>query len=202
MSVFNPCNQERFGHPTDPLGSSIEIDVCRTGHLCHYCRRIAALEAQLAEMEKYRAFFFGCSGTPYDATNAETTDYVDRGEALRDRCEELAKQLAERDEEVGRLKAKLVDRNNFLAGCSLCEECQKKREERAIIATPRIQVEEDRDRLRAQLAELEAEVGRLSKAIHTFAYDRDYLCDWSQTPEWWALIEIADANREHDPHAG
>jgi len=41
------------------------------------------------------------------------------------------------------------------AGSSLCEGCQKKRWERRIIATPRIQVEEERDQLRARIAELE-----------------------------------------------
>lgn len=40
---------------------------------------------------------------------------------------------------------------DFLAGCSLCRECQAVREARAIIATPRIQVEEERDALRQLL---------------------------------------------------
>ena len=45
----------------------------------------------------------------------------------------------------------------FLAGSSLCPECQKYREARAIIATPRIQVEEERDQLREALATAQAE---------------------------------------------
>jgi len=67
------------------------------------------------------------------------------------------------------LERELADRIDFLAGSSLCEGCQVKRGERRIIATPRIQVEEDRDRL-------------LSAAIHFLhegctcpeKYEKDY----------------------------
>lgn len=48
------------------------------------------LQAQrIEEYEKYRAFFFGCAGFPYDADTAELTDYVERGEALKDKLEAL-----------------------------------------------------------------------------------------------------------------
>ena len=53
---------------------------------------------------------------------------------------------------INHLRAELDERWEFLAATSLCKGCQQKREERAIIATPRIQVEEERDTLRAQLA--------------------------------------------------
>ena len=45
--------------------------------------------------------------------------------------------------------ARATDAWDFVAGTSLCEGCQQKRVERRIIATPRIQVEEERDALRA-----------------------------------------------------
>ncbi len=51
------------------------------------------------------------------------------------------------------LRRRLAENERLLelaAGSSLCEACQKKRMERRIIATPRIQVEEERDRLRAE----------------------------------------------------
>jgi len=50
---------------------------------------IESQSARIEELEKYRAFFFGCSGAPYDADNAETTDFVERGESLCDRIQEL-----------------------------------------------------------------------------------------------------------------
>ena len=53
-------------------------------------------------------------------------------------------------------EAKIKDMFDFLAATSLCEGCQKKRLERRIIATPRIQVEEERDRLRGDSALLDA----------------------------------------------
>ena len=49
------------------------------------------------------------------------------------------------------LEADFAEANEFMAATSLCEGCQVKRAERAIIATPRIQVEEERDELRQQL---------------------------------------------------
>lgn len=61
-------------------------------------------------------------------------------------------------EEIERLRGELHYYQDFMAGSSLCEGCQQKREERRIIATPRIQVEEERDSLRARIAELEGEI--------------------------------------------
>lgn len=52
-------------------------------------------------------------------------------------------------------EARIKEAFGFLAATSLCEGCQKKREERRIIATPRIQVEEELDRLRADSAMLD-----------------------------------------------
>ena len=60
------------------------------------------------------------------------------------------------DVRVSELEKQLKDARDFMAGTSLCEGCQRKREERKIIATPRIQVEEERDRLRQALADLRA----------------------------------------------
>lgn len=54
-------------------------------------------------------------------------------------------------EKIADLEAQLAETNAFLAASSLCEGCQQKRVERAIIATPRIQVEEERDSLRREL---------------------------------------------------
>jgi hypothetical protein len=94
---------------------------------------------------------------------------------------ELAKQanldlLAERD----RLKDQVKDLTEICAGSSLCKACQQKREERRIIATPRIQVEEERDRLNGELVDarryaneqsdtveiLEARLSEFTTALH------------------------------------
>ena len=86
---------------------------------------------------------------------------------------------------------------SFMAGSSLCEECQKTREARAIIATPRIQVEEDRDSLRQQLAEAKAENFQLTKekgaawGIRFCCNERDCNCQGQPTdpPSWWCDID-------------
>ena len=74
---------------------------------------------------------------------------------------------------IDQLLASSADMASFMAGTSLCEGCQVKREERRIIATPRIQVEEERDALRAQLAELcsalqglDAQMSELTHRLH------------------------------------
>lgn len=59
-------------------------------------------------------------------------------------CDDALRQCGER---IAKLECELKEAHDFMAASSLCEGCQKKREERAIIATPRIQVEEERDRL-------------------------------------------------------
>ena len=83
---------------------------------------------------------------------------------LRRHVDGLQDRIATLEAELAEVTADKDYYVNFCAATSLCEGCQKKREERAIIATPRIQVEEDRDSLRQQLAE--AKKLLLARALH------------------------------------
>ena len=79
--------------------------------------------------------------------------------------------------EVDRLRTVVSDQQDFLAGSSLCDGCQAKREERRILATPRIQVEEERDELRAQLAAKDTEIAGLREHIEKLELHDDVFID-------------------------
>jgi hypothetical protein len=87
----------------------------------------------------------------------ESIEALIRESKAHGHCGEILPAKAE--SELDALTAERNALRDICAGSSLCTGCQKKRNERKIIATPRIQVEEERDALREEVERLKREAG-------------------------------------------
>jgi hypothetical protein len=85
---------------------------------------------------------------------------------------------AECKQRIAELEKENRELVEFLAASSLCEECQKFRERRAIIASPRIQVEERCDQLKKELAEAAREINCAGPVAHRIRVLKQ---EWSET---------------------
>ena len=101
----------------------------------------------------------------------ESIEALIRESKAHGHCGEILPAKAE--SELDALTAERNALRDICAGSSLCTGCQKKRNERKIIATPRIQVEEERDALREEVEGLKNVKRKLSILHHEAATEVD-----------------------------